>query len=840
MNNNEKKYIESILSEYKILEIYFGTDSNGNIAYDEEKDKLLSMKHIKNGNSYIGYDGFMDLIENKPKQYYEQQLQGLEKNSNNVITPSEEQLLIVKNIKKNKNIVVEAVAGSGKTTTVLFVAEAMPKSKICQITYNKQLKFEVREKVVERKIKNLHINTYHSLAVKFYNEHAHDDIELQQIIKKNTKPKFTEQIDVIIIDEVQDMTPDYYNFILKFTHDMNFDGLIIILGDRYQGIYEFKNADSRFLTMGEQLYGEKNFTTLPLQESFRLTNHIAWFVNHAMLGYNRIVSNKKGKHLVYYLKRNVFSAHVELAKIIHTYIIQGYKASDIFVLAPSLKSSSNNPAKKLENELSAKNIPVFFSRNDNDGIDDEVIKGKIVFTTFHQAKGRERKIVFVFGFDESYFKYHARDKDPNVCPSELYVAVTRSSEILYVIENDAENPLPFIKFSHNEMLTLPQINKHIKFTGKVRLNKNKTTNQSDTNEHTVTVTELVAYLGQENIGRIYTLMKKIIATLKKPTIENTVEIPLTIESNIGFTEIVSNLNGLVIPAYYESRTSITGTSALEDNLKYMYDTSSDRTREFIDIQLKKIKKQFKNNEFGRYLCNGNLFITLTEGIHSNLQQIDKYDWLTKPIMDTCCKNLGTNIKENPKYEKTIGNKGSEQERFFRHKSDLYGIVNIFGRVDCYDDDTLWEFKCVTSLQMEHILQLVVYAWIWENSMTDKHGAKKYNILNIRTGEKKQIVYKNEIIDEIMNVLFENKFGKKPKITNDEFVSNCSEIFTNVTNNTVDESSVQENSDDSINMFIKPKKKVSTSDVSESNNSDNETNMFLKPKKKKSVKIKQIN
>ena len=36
-------------------------------------------------------------------------------------------------------------------------------------------------------------------------------------------------------------------------------------------------------------------------------------------------------------------------------------------------------------------------------------KGKIVFSTFHQVKGLEREVVFVFSFDESYYKFYGLD-----------------------------------------------------------------------------------------------------------------------------------------------------------------------------------------------------------------------------------------------------------------------------------------------------------------------------------------------------------------------------------------------------------------------------------------------
>jgi ATP-dependent exoDNAse (exonuclease V) beta subunit len=284
-------YLRWLLGEFDKLEKYFGADEEGNIIYDENKDEKLVIKHMKSSHQYIGYEGFAELIDGKSKKDFEKELDSIinPKVKPNLIQPSDEQALIVKHVVKGDNVVVEAVAGSGKTTTVMFIAEAMGKGKVLQITYNKQLKFEVREKVVARKIKNLIINTYHSLAVRYYDENAHDDLKLKQIITNNIKPRYIDQFNVLIIDEKQDMTPDYYHFIHKFIRDMNFCGNVVLLGDRYQGVYEFKNADSRFLTMGSQLYGPTNFVSLSLQESFRVTTQIAWFVNYVMLGYKSII-----------------------------------------------------------------------------------------------------------------------------------------------------------------------------------------------------------------------------------------------------------------------------------------------------------------------------------------------------------------------------------------------------------------------------------------------------------------------------------------------------------------------------------------------------------------------
>ena len=61
--------------------------------------------------------------------------------------PSEEQMNIINHIKSGEyNGEVDAVAGSGKTTTILSLAVHIPEKSIIQITYNSELKREVSEK----------------------------------------------------------------------------------------------------------------------------------------------------------------------------------------------------------------------------------------------------------------------------------------------------------------------------------------------------------------------------------------------------------------------------------------------------------------------------------------------------------------------------------------------------------------------------------------------------------------------------------------------------------------------------------------------------------------------
>lgn len=783
VKSDKEKLIEKKISEYIKLEKYFGTDRKGNIIYDEIRDQNLALDNLERRELYSGFNSFLEWIDGKTKAELEQDLINIHLNSDQdsdkkpeqglvqkVIYPSNEQKAIIESVSTGKNTAVDAVAGSGKTTTVMFLAQKNPTKKILQITYNKELKLEVREKVECAGITNIDIHTYHSLAVRFYDKECYTDDKIIKVLSQNLAPKVIKKYDILIVDEVQDMTPNYFSLVCKFINDMKLqDSTLLILGDRYQGVYEFKNADTRFLVYADKIFsGSNNFVKLPMQESYRVTEQIAWFVNKVMLGQDRIVSNKKGAHKVYFWRKNRFSVFASLGQKILELIKQGYKPSDFFVLAPSLKSASNNnPIKKLENKLVGMKIPVYFSRNDEEGLDREIIKGKIVFTTFHQAKGRERKVCIVFGFDSSYFKFYKKDKDPHECPSELYVAITRASEVLIIFEGDDELPLEFLKMDHNTMKNSGMV----AFDGTLPKDiKEKTLPMEDI--HKTSVTELTSYISEENNEKLIDLLAPIFETKCTEQAKYTVDIPSSIKTSNGKTEDVSDINGLVIPAMYEHEK--VGVSQLQNMINTMHEDSNAVTKKLIDDVLN--KKIDKKDSISKFLCMGNLYIALNEKIHSKLEQIDSYKWLTKDMTKVCFKNLKNNVGKEPEFEFPLGNyENDDGSKIFRYVTNSFGEIELTSRTDCIDKKTLWEFKCVSSLSNEHLLQLVVYAWIWEKCMKDKYGKKKFKILNIRTGEVKALKYDNFHIEEIISVLLQNKYYKKPKDNDKDFIDRCNKV-----------------------------------------------------------------
>ena len=352
----------------------------------------------------------------------------------------EEQLKIIKKIKKN-NMIINAVAGSGKTTTSLYIAKTYPEMNILLLTYTARLKIETRRRVIEMNLDNIEIHSFHSFNLKYYNKGITDD-DIEKTINNNITSKYLINYDLIIIDEVQDMTYLYYKLVKKIYKDNEDKAKILLLGDIYQNIYSFNGSDYRYLTLGKKIFNWNNYKWKKgkLSTSFRLSLPITNFINQSLLKTNLIKNIKNGEKIDYYIGdsfRDITLPLINLLKI--------YNPNDIFILAPSLKSI-NSPARTLENQLKKynKNLPIYVPIDDDEKIDNDIIKDKMLFSSFNQVKGMERKCVIVFNFDDSYFKYYNKKANQYQCPNEIYVALTRSIEKLVLVHHYQDNFLPFL------------------------------------------------------------------------------------------------------------------------------------------------------------------------------------------------------------------------------------------------------------------------------------------------------------------------------------------------------------------------------------------------------------
>jgi hypothetical protein len=751
---------------------------------------------------------------------------------------SDEQRIILKNVQNGKNVTVNAVAGSGKSTTILSIAKYMPHKKFVQITYNSMLRKEFREKITSQNIKNVEVHTYHSLANRYFLSTAHTDIHLRQIMRNNLPPIHElPSCDIVVLDEVQDCSLLYYQFVIFFIKTMcKTDIQLLLLGDYMQKIYEFKGADCRFLTQASDIWSgfsklsSPEFINCSLGTSYRITHQIADFINNVMIGEDRINACKSGEPVMY-IRNSRANIEKVVVYTIKKLLGEGVKPNDIFILGASVRGVNSN-IRRIENSLVESDIPCHVPMLETREIDERVINGKVVFSTFHACKGRQRKHVFVVGFDQSYFSTYARNIDSTKCPNTLYVAATRAMECLYLLETDqyaTDRPLEFLKMTHHEM----KEQDYITFKGNPRSIFYESTQSAKdmgkaVNAPTryITPTELIKFIPESVIENVTRLLEKIFV---KETIDcgsvvdefgNTIlnepqdiDIPATIQTNNGSYEDVSELTGIVIPIVYfdyiktlwrnvsvnmdeieppEGENSAMPVKIpdyiMDDNILYkLIYVIVNEMKDYEHLYLKKMFHELNPlcRTTSDYLYMANLYIAFQERLYFKIKQIsrDEYNWLDEDIVNQCKDRLDIVVgvdckKQLPEIEKTVvhHNMDFEHTKIDEILASAYGVKEKFrfsARVDLVTDNTVWELKCVSSLTTEHLIQTVIYAWICRNLQGDSSlKQKSVKIFNIKTGELLRVEATDDELTEIMVELLKGKYQEREVINDTEFVDKC--------------------------------------------------------------------
>ena len=706
--------------------------------------------------------------------------------------PSEEQQEIILSITNGKNVVVDACAGSGKSTTVLSCAKALPSLNFVQITFNKMLQEEVKHSVDKLKLTNIQVFTYHGLAVKYYSSACHNDMGIRRVLTEKSDPRVSIlPFQVMVLDETQDMTKVYYDIVWKFLLDMKGQIQLLILGDEKQALYEFKGADTRFLTMADLCWAHfpnlKNteFVKKRLQMSYRVTDTMREFVNKGMFGNERIKSCKPGLPVVYF-KHSIYKFAAILHSRIQTLVLrENAKYEDFFILLRSIKST-NLIVQLMENYLVERGVPCFIPNNDDkDEIDSRVIKNKVVFSTFHASKGRQRPYVFVLGFDDSHFTYFAQDKDPNECPNEFYVACTRATKMLFVLESKDKNThkMPFLRLNHNEMMRLPYVSFQGIPCGKKPIQEISPKTATAEVRKKMTPTDMTKFLPESALDILSPMVEKLFVSLNVFTEEDTISIVPIHETHSGSFEDVSDLNGIVLPIMYcdylREQSDLEKIPVLQEMIR--------RNIEGVDEKYHPFLRNLVNHmpdccdTIAEYLFTTCLFSATQECLYSRIKQIpiDNYTWLTDDIVKRCFSRLDGTIGVECK-----AGAWKTEAYIIRQTEDLNHILideilnetfpntiyRFSARADLITETSLWELKCTSQLTLEHKLQLVIYAWLYECSYSYNHNnsKKNYYLLNMKTNEHLQLIATREQLTQIIIEVIMGK-NKNAVLTDEEFI-----------------------------------------------------------------------
>jgi len=348
-----------------------------------------------------------------------------------------------------------------------------------------------------------------------------------------------------------------------------------------------------------------------------------------------------------------------------------------------------------------------------------------------------------------------------------------------------DRPLEFLKMGHHDFIK----SDFVKFKGIPR----SIFYTDDTSDKTKSLidkkyespTKLIKFIPDTTLDYISPILDSLF-TISSPIAAN-IEIPSIIQTYRGFFESVSDLNGIAIPAlYYDKLQKNNGKNMLYK----MIENSLIEMKENEHMYLKRIVDELPDTcgNINEYLLLANIYTAIQERLYFKLKQInrDEYTWITETIMKSCILRLddviGSEVTiENPsilsehtiihhsmeeqhaKIDQTLGPHFPENMRFrFTAIVDL--ITNI----------SVWELKCTSDISMDHKLQVVIYAWLWD--MLDK-PKKDFKILNIKTGEIVIMNYKPDEITKIIIALLKGKYDDVVIRTDEEFLRDCRSHLT---------------------------------------------------------------
>lgn len=372
--------------------------------------------------------------------------------------PSPEQKAVLLQLLQGRNISIPAVAGAGKSTTLLLcarlLARAAPGKRLLLLTYNKRLEVALKARAAAQGLANLDLRTYHGAASFCYQATISTDAKLELAVRR--PPPRLLAADVVMLDEAQDMTIAYSRFVHHLLAPPGGAApapaggapakgppaeraQLVVVGDARQAINQYKGARPEFLTQAHRLFDTgRPWVTCPLSTSYRLTPATAQFVNAHVLGEPLIVGGNawapslRPRYLAATYRSMAGQVGAELRELIRRY---GHE--NVAVIAPSVRSlrggNPRNPLVQLVREH-LKDVPLHVAASDEEALSEKVLEGKLVISSWHSMKGRESDCVVVLDFHERYLQYYEKawGSRPGV-PNIVYVAATRAAKQLVVV-----------------------------------------------------------------------------------------------------------------------------------------------------------------------------------------------------------------------------------------------------------------------------------------------------------------------------------------------------------------------------------------------------------------------
>ena len=161
---------------------------------------------------------------------------------------------------------------------------------------------------------------------------------------------------------------------------------------------------------------------------------------------------------------------------------------------------------------------------------------------------------------------------------------------------------------------------------------------------------------------------------------------------------------------------------------------------FLKNTIKNIPETF--NSINDYLYLSNIYISIQERLYFKLKQInsDEYNWIDNELLNQCIERLEKMIVENneyiPSFEKTLIHNSNESlheniDRILKPHFTENILFRFSAIIDVFSENSIWELKFTNQISIEHKIQLVIYAWIYQSMNLP---SRDFKLFNIKTGE----------------------------------------------------------------------------------------------------------
>jgi len=646
-----------------------------------------------------------------------------------IFSPSPEQQKIIDLAVAGHDLLIEAVPGAGKTTTMMNLARSIPDKFILLLTYNTLLKSESRKKQTELGIKNLEIHTFHSWVKKYLAEDCFDDVSLYEALQLD---EIYPEYDLVIVDEAQDLKPLYFDLVQKI---LTPETQLILSGDPMQSIYRYDGATADYLQNVDGLW-KRNFEHVYLRTSYRLTRQMAAFINEAILGRDLIRAVRDGPPVTYIIGDSYKVQTVEDIITKHRRE-HNHSDGDFFIGNYSLKMVNNEkPIHRLENSLVKHGFKFYRPRTDSSECKETQLRGKIALTTYHQSKGRERAVVVCYGVDDSFYKYYNPSGEylPERCPEPLYVKLTRARESLYCIHDRKHSLLPFFKMSLQELSTKPW------FKLIDQRDPTKTyipCKPSPRSELTVSVKDFCSRLSFQHLLEFKKYISTAITIVPTDGIKD-IHIASTVptKGDSAAREDISDLNGFIISLLHAVRAGYTPSLfKLKDHPELTRHLRLDSTKQPTVETMAKLAA---------------LYDAVSTKFHHRIKQISRYDWIPESTASVAVNNIqrvARKVCGNPKHW--------ESSCCSIKKGPLK--INLVGSIEFYDPDrqVLLATHLVPRFDSSHYIQLLVYGWL--HHMTENKVYDLY-LYNICKDELVRVAYDPDKINRLVKSILMHKYN----------------------------------------------------------------------------------